>query len=224
MSRCRRVPLPPPAPPPLFSFLSGILVLLLHARESNHRAAQGKRNFRRNKLRGNTKNGHFADVAPPALLLLKALALSPCAPFHRSFPSKRNRVCPRWSDRAALLWPGGGRALIINFTMIQRAFRLAWAGPGFNTFSTRSRLAPCYLSGPTTVIFSPMHAVSPHGKKEFRKPRRRDVPTNYFLLFFFFPLPPFFFSFPSPALSSRFPPNWSPHYKETGIIYAWNFW
>lgn len=89
--------------------------------------------------------------------------------------------------------------------MIQRAFRLAWAGPGFNTFSTRSRLAPWYLSGPTTVIFSPMHAVSPHGKKEFRKPRRRDVPTNYFFLFFpffspfFSPLPPL----PSPALSSR---------------------
>lgn len=79
---------------------------LLHARESNHRAAQGKRNFRGNKLRGNTKNGHFADVAPPALLLRRRRAF-PCAPFHRSFPStgggiafaRVGRIGPRYFDR-----------------------------------------------------------------------------------------------------------------------------
>lgn len=100
--------------------------------------------------------------------------------------------------------------------MIQRAFRLAWAGPGFNTFSTRSRLAPCYLSGPTTVIFSPMHAVSPHGKKEFRKPRRRDVPTNYFLLFFFFPSPPFFFFLPLPCPFESLPAELIPALQRNG--------
>lgn len=93
-----------PSPPPFFSFffLVGDRPCCCTRAPPNRITARGKRNFRRNKLRGNTKNRHFADVGP--LVIIKAFALPPLHnPFStRSFPSTRNRVRPRCI--APLLW------------------------------------------------------------------------------------------------------------------------
>lgn len=173
-----------PSPPPFFSFffLVGDRPCCCTRAPPNRITARGKRNFRRNKLRGNTKNRHFADVGP--LVIIKAFALPP---LHNPFSSF---LSIHEESRSPALYRA---RIIIDFTMIQGRLPTRVGRPPdlihLDPFTARH--GAIYLGQPL-LFFSPMPAaVSPHekGVSKRRKARRRDVPTNV-QLFLFFSLPP----------------------------------
>lgn len=104
----------------LLPFSSGIVLVVARARHRIESPLGVNVIFRRNKLRGNTKNRHFADVGP--LVVIKAFAFPP-RPYththrHKPFSSfvsiqRRNRGRrPRCACIAPLLWATEHRLVV----------------------------------------------------------------------------------------------------------------